>query len=65
LPLSLLEIHVLAHVTIFFVAYLFWFKKPYNALYPIVYNNSEMVEMAALFASVGRVDELFESNSAS
>jgi hypothetical protein len=49
LPLSLLEVHVLAHVAVALVMYLFWFKKPYNALSPIVLTDPAMVEMAALF----------------
>ncbi|KAI9778086.1 MAG: hypothetical protein M1839_008390 [Geoglossum umbratile] len=50
LPLSLLEVHVLAHVAVAFVMYLFWFKKPYNALSPIVLTDPATVELAALFA---------------
>ena len=50
LPLSLLEIHVLVHVAMAFVMYLFCFKKPYNARSPIVLTDSTTVELATLFA---------------
>lgn len=49
LPLTLLEIHVLAHVFVALLMYLFWFSKPYNALSPIVIEESRPVELAALF----------------
>jgi len=49
LPLTLLEIHVLAHVFVALLMYLFWFSKPYNALSPIVIKESRTVELAALF----------------
>lgn len=49
LPLTLLEIHVLAHVFVALLMYLFWFSKPYNALSPIVIKEPRAVELAALF----------------
>ena len=50
LPLTLLEIHTLAHVFIAILMYLFWFSKPYNALSPLVITDPEAVQTAALFA---------------
>ena len=52
LPLSLLEINVLAHVCLAFLMYLFWFSKPYNAISPIVMDRAEVVRMAALFTVI-------------
>ncbi|KAL8773541.1 MAG: hypothetical protein Q9209_001646 [Squamulea sp. 1 TL-2023] len=52
LPLSLLEIYVLAHVCLAFFMYLFWFAKPYNAILPIVMDRAEVVRMAALFTVI-------------
>lgn len=49
LPLTLLEIHTLAYVFIALLMYLFWPSKPYNALSPVVFTESEAVETAALF----------------
>lgn len=49
LPLTLLEIHTLAYVFIALLMYLFWPSKPYNALSPVVFTESEVVETAALF----------------
>ena len=49
LPLSLLEIHTLAHVFIALLMYLFWYSKPYNALSPVVLTEPEAVQTAALF----------------
>lgn len=49
LPLSLLEIYVLAHVFLAFFMYLLWFAKPYDAISPIVMDRAEVVDMAALF----------------
>ncbi|KAL9633975.1 MAG: hypothetical protein Q9204_003186, partial [Flavoplaca sp. TL-2023a] len=52
LPLSLLEIYVLGHVSLAFFMYLFWFAKPYNAISPIVMDRAEVVRMAALFTVI-------------
>ena len=49
LPLSLLEIHVLAHVLVALLMYLFWFAKPYNPLSPVVLTETRVVQAAALF----------------
>ncbi|CAO1600486.1 hypothetical protein XANCAGTX0491_004175 [Xanthoria calcicola] len=49
LPLSLLEIYVLAHVCLAFFMYLLWFAKPYDAISPIIMDRAEVVHMAALF----------------
>ena len=35
LPITLFEIHTLAHVLVAFCMYLLWFSKPYNALSPV------------------------------
>ena len=49
LPLTLLEIHTLAHVFIAMLMYLFWFPKPYNALSPFIITDPQVVQTAALF----------------
>ena len=49
LPLTLLEVHVLAHVLLALVMYLFWFAKPYNVLSPLIIKDPQIVDMAALF----------------
>ena len=49
LPLTLLEIHVLAHVFVCLLMYLFWFAKPYNVLSPVIITDTRVIEMAALF----------------
>ena len=49
LPLTLLEIHTLAHVFIAMLMYLFWFPKPYNALSPFIVTDPQVVQTAALF----------------
>lgn len=49
LPLSLLEIHVLTHVFVALLMYLFWFAKPYDALSPVVVTEPWVVEAVALF----------------
>ncbi|KAL8954103.1 MAG: hypothetical protein Q9222_000082 [Ikaeria aurantiellina] len=49
LPLSLVEIHVLAHVCVALLVYFFWFRKPYNALSPLILNRAEVIQMAALY----------------
>ncbi|KAL8695800.1 MAG: hypothetical protein Q9201_007955, partial [Fulgogasparrea decipioides] len=51
LPLTLLEVHVLTHVLMAFLMYLFWFAKPYGVLSPVVINDSSVIEAAALFTS--------------
>ena len=50
LPLSLLEIHVLAHILVALLMYFAWFGKPYNALSPLVLREAEIVEAGALFS---------------
>ena len=61
LPLSLLEIHVVAHVFIALLMYLLWFKKPYGALTPLILQDPGIVQVAALFSlggsSVGKLSE--------
>ena len=58
LPLTLLEIHVLAHVLVALLTYLFWFAKPYDMQMPVVLTKPEIVETAALFSLDG-VKELW------
>ncbi|KAG8531340.1 uncharacterized protein KY384_002969 [Bacidia gigantensis] len=48
LPISLLEIHTLAHVLVAFCMYLLWFSKPYNALSPRICKETKVVETIAL-----------------
>ena len=50
LPLTLIEIHVLAHVSVALTMYLFWFRKPYDTLSPFVITSQEVVDMAVLFS---------------
>lgn len=50
LPLSLLEVHVLAHVFCAFCMYFLWIRKPYDANSPILCTREEVVDLAALFA---------------
>ncbi|KAK4989144.1 hypothetical protein LTR50_003480 [Elasticomyces elasticus] len=49
LPLTLLEIHTMAHVACAFCMYLFWLEKPYDVRSPILLENELAVDMAALF----------------
>jgi len=49
LPLSLLEIHVLTHVFVALLMYLFWFAKPYDVASPVVITEPKVVETIALF----------------
>lgn len=62
LPLTLLEVHTLAHVLIAMSMYLVWFSKPYNALSPFIIVDPEIVQTAALFTLH---DRRYESSSAS
>ena len=50
LPLTLIEIHVLAHGSVALLMYLFWFRKPYDALSPFVITSQEVVDIAVLFS---------------
>lgn len=50
LPLTLLELHVLAHVLCAFAMYLLWIEKPYDVGTPILCKNEEVEDLAALFA---------------
>ena len=64
LPLTLLEIHTLAHVFIAMLMYLFWFPKPYNALSPFIITDPQVVQTAALFTlSNPRIREKSKSKS--
>ena len=53
LSVTLLEIHVLAHVACTFVMYFFWFHKPYNVEHPIILTDEKVLDFAALFAVAG------------
>lgn len=50
LPVTLLEVHVLAHVVCAFLMYFLWLEKPYDAGHPIVYGGERVRDIAALFA---------------
>jgi hypothetical protein len=50
LPVSLLELHVLAHVLCAFCMYLVWIQKPYDVGSPILCTNEKVVDIGALFA---------------
>ena len=50
LPLTLIEIHVLAHVSVALTMYLFWFRKPYDTRSPFVITSQEVVDIAVLFS---------------
>lgn len=54
LPLSLLEIHVLTHVLVALLMYLFWFAKPYDVASPVVVTEPKVVEAVALFTLAQR-----------
>jgi len=54
LPLSLLETHVLTHVFVALLMYLFWFAKPYDVASPVVITEPKVVEAAALFTLARR-----------
>lgn len=47
LPLPLLEVHVLAHVLVALLMYLFWFAKPYSVSTPVTIADAQVVELAA------------------
>ena len=49
LPLTLLEVHVLAHVVVALIMYLIWFCKPYNVSNPLVLDGPEVQEAGAFF----------------
>lgn len=61
LPLSLLEIHVLTHVFVALLMYLFWFAKPYDALSPVVVTEPRVVEAVALFTLAQRDERADET----
>ena len=50
LSITLLEVHVLAHVACAFIMYFLWFHKPYNVDHPIIMTEEKVVDLAALFA---------------
>jgi hypothetical protein len=54
LPLSLLEVHVFAHVVLAFIRYLFWFKKPYDPPSPLALHDPEGIELCALLTLAER-----------
>lgn len=49
LPLTLLELHTLAHICFAFAMYVVWWDKPYNVGSPIVCKEQRVIDMAALF----------------
>lgn len=53
LPLTLLEIHVLAHVLCAFAMYFLWVDKPYDVGSPIVVEGDRVRELGALWALDG------------
>lgn len=50
LPLTLLEVHTLAHIFCAFAMYAIWFKKPYDVHSPIVLEDEDITDLAAFFA---------------
>ncbi len=60
LPLSLLEIHVLTHVFVALLMYLFWFAKPYDVASPIVVTEPKVIEAVALFTLAWRNGWFYE-----
>jgi len=50
LPLTLLEIHTLAHILCAFCMYCLWIQKPYNVEYPTYLEDQRAIDLAALFA---------------
>ena len=53
LSVTLLEVHVLAHVACTFVMYFLWFHKPYDVEHPVLLTDERVVDLAALFAVAG------------
>lgn len=53
LPITTLEIHVLAHVVCAFAIYFVWFQKGYDVGEPVVVDSEEGKDLAALFALNG------------
>ena len=49
LPLTLLEIHTLAHIVCAFSMYFLWMQKPYNVEYPTYLTNQRAIDLVALF----------------
>jgi hypothetical protein len=49
LPLSLLELHVLAHVVCAFLMYAVWYRKPYTGSSSYVCKDKRIIDMAAFF----------------
>jgi hypothetical protein len=49
LPLTLLEIHVLTHILCAFAMYFLWLKKPYDAASPLLCEDENAKDLAALF----------------
>lgn len=49
LPLSLLELHVIAQVICAFLMYGLWFYKPYTGSAPYICKDKRIIDMAALF----------------
>ena len=48
LPITLFEIHILAHVLVAFCMYLLWFSKPYNSLSLVTLEGPDAVDATAL-----------------
>ncbi|KAF2806309.1 uncharacterized protein BDZ99DRAFT_573876 [Mytilinidion resinicola] len=57
LPVTLLEIHVLAHVGCAFGMYWFWLRKPYDAEYPIILEDERIRDLVALWVVTVDKDE--------
>ncbi|KAF2489978.1 hypothetical protein BU16DRAFT_518682, partial [Lophium mytilinum] len=57
LPVTLLEVHVVAHIGCAFGMYLLWLEKPYDAEYPIAFEDERVRDLAALFAVDGESDK--------
>ena len=53
LHITLLEVHVLAHVLCTFLMYFLWFHKPYSVESPIILTDERVVDLAALYAVAG------------
>ena len=50
LPITLIEVHTLAHIVCALMMYIIWFEKPYGVNAPIVLDDPRVVNLAALLA---------------
>jgi len=64
LPLTLLEVHTIAHMFCALIMYLLWWTKPYEMGSPIICDDPNIVAMAALFSLHDQADTNFSRRCA-